>query len=120
MALEPSFGGMAVGAGIASASPATTGTGTFPTTIRRKKKSSMMGTVIVLGGIVVGGVLGLFIGLVSLIWIKGPQLDFIGLREKPWMPSWILPAEPDKSPKPTPAPSATPSTGGGESAAPTS
>jgi carboxypeptidase Taq len=121
VALEPSFGGMSVGAGIAAAGPATGGVGSMPTAIRRKKKSSMVGTIIIFGGIIVGGVLGLFIGLVALIWIKGDKLEepFSSLRTK--LPAFMVPAPAATSPSPTsPAPKATsPASGGGETAEPT-
>ena len=118
VALEPSFGGMSVGAGIASSGSATGGVGSMPTAIRRKKKSSMVGTIIIFGGIIVGGVLGLFIGLVALIWIKGDKLEepFSSLRTK--LPAFMVPAPAATSPAPI-SPTPSPATGGGATAEPT-
>jgi hypothetical protein len=65
--------------------------------------------------------LGLFIGLVALIWIKGDKLEepFSSLRTK--LPAFMVPAPAATSPSPTsPAPKATsPASGGGETAEPT-
>lgn len=100
LAAEPGFGGMSVGAGIASSTGAATGTTAFPSTVRRKKKSSMMGTVFVLGGIVFGGVFGLAVGLWILLYLKGPQGDILDVRDK--LPAWIVPEAAKPQPKPEP------------------
>ncbi|MCE9608077.1 MAG: carboxypeptidase M32 [Planctomycetia bacterium] len=93
LARDSGFDGMSVGPGTASLSGASVGAGSmggsYSTTMPRRKKASMLGTVMVLGGIVVGGVLGIALGLWILLYLKGPQGDILKVRDK--LPEWIVP-----------------------------
>lgn len=73
--------------GVATA-PSTGGVALRPRSIKRPK-ASMMGTVIVMVGIVLGGVLGIALGLWILMWWRGPQGDVLKIRDK--LPAWIVP-----------------------------
>jgi carboxypeptidase Taq len=95
LALEPAFDGMSVGGGTQAVGG--TGSTTFRPTTIRKKKGSMLGTVMVLGGIVLGGVFGIALGLWILLWLRGPQGDVLKIIDK--VPAWILP----EAARPTPA-----------------
>src|SRR5205085_6142868 len=61
---------------------------------------------------VLGGIVGLSIGYLALLWIGGPDKDFVKLGDK--LPGWMLPASFQKSklaknqsiaPAPAPGPS---------------
>jgi hypothetical protein len=41
-------------------------------------------------GIAIGGVIGLSIGYMILLWIKGPSTDFLKVGKS--LPSWMVPA----------------------------
>ena len=101
LALEPSFDGMSVGGGTQAIGGTGAGAGTYRP-IAKKKKAGMMGTVMVLGGIVLGGVFGIALGLWILLWLRGPQGDVLKIRDK--LPVWILPeaARPEGSTPATP------------------
>lgn len=103
IASESGFDGMSVGGGV-KAMGATGSVGGYSTSIPRKKKASMVGTIIVLGGIVMGGVLGIALGLWILLYLKGPQGDILGVRDK--LPSFMVPEwkDPNAAPLPTPTP----------------
>ena len=96
------FDGMAVGGGIAAAP------GTFaPLRAKPKKQASSLAMVIVFGGIVLGGVFGIALGLLILLWWKGPvDGDVLKLDLQHKLPSWMVPAAPAPSTPPpiTPEP----------------
>ena len=91
------FDGMAVGGGIAAAP------GTYaPVRAKAKKKASSMAMVIVFGGIILGGVFGISLGLLILLWWKGPvDGDVLKLDLRNKLPAWMVPAPPAP---PTPLP----------------
>ena len=63
--------------------------------------------VIVFGGIVLGGVFGIALGLLILLWWKGPvDGDVLKLDLQHKLPSWMVPAAPAPSTPPplTPEP----------------
>ena len=97
------FDGMSVGGGIA-ATP-----GTFaPLRAKPKKQASSLAMIIVFGGIVLGGVFGISLGLLILLWWKGPvDGDVLKLDLQHKLPSWMVPAPPaPPTPEPlTPEPS---------------
>ena len=58
--------------------------------VARPKKTAF-GFVGQLLGMVLGGVLGLALGYYILLWIGGPQADFLQVRAK--LPQWMLPSK---------------------------
>lgn len=65
---------------------------------RRKTKTSAIGMLGHVIGMALGGVLGLAIGYYVLLWIGGPQADFLELRAK--LPAWMLPGKRAKRERP--------------------
>ena len=59
---------------------------------KSRSQASAFGLLGQFAGMAFGGVLGLAIGYYVLLWIGGPQADFLELRDK--LPSWMAP--PDK------------------------
>ncbi|HUY87819.1 MAG TPA: hypothetical protein VMV10_03700 [Pirellulales bacterium] len=58
---------------------------------RPKAATSTLGLFGHFVGMALGGVLGLAIGYYVLLWVGGPQADFLELRDK--LPAWMLPAK---------------------------
>jgi hypothetical protein len=59
-------------------------------TRRRKAQPGMFAVLAQFLGIAVGGVIGLAIGYMILLWIKGPSSDFLQIGKS--LPSWMVPA----------------------------
>jgi hypothetical protein len=59
-------------------------------TRRRKAQPSMFAVLAQFLGIAVGGVIGLAIGYMILLWIKGPSTDFLQIGKS--LPSWMVPS----------------------------
>ncbi|HWB13120.1 MAG TPA: hypothetical protein VG826_28100 [Pirellulales bacterium] len=60
---------------------------TAPRTRRQASPLAVLGQLV---GMVLGGLLGLALGYLVLLWLGGPQADFLHLRGK--MPRWLLPS----------------------------
>ena len=94
---------IAAGGGGIAAAP-----GTFaPLRAKPKKQASSMAMIIVFGGIVLGGVFGISLGLLILLWWKGPvDGDVLKLDLQHKLPGWMVPAAPAPSTPPplTPEP----------------
>lgn len=56
---------------------------------KTRAKASAFGFLGQLAGMAFGGVLGLALGYYILLWIGGPQADFLEVRSK--LPGWMLP-----------------------------
>jgi carboxypeptidase Taq len=95
---EPGFGvapadtGFSLGGGAGGAVAPRTGV--------KKRQASTMGTVIIFGGIILGGVLGIALGLWILLAWRGPKGDVLKIRDK--LPGWMVPEWKEEEENPAP------------------
>jgi hypothetical protein len=62
---------------------------------KQKKGPGLLGALISIVGLGGSGVIGLAFGYIILLWIGGPQRDFLNIRHK--LPGFLVPAEPTNS-----------------------